>query len=308
MSIDLSFVLTVYNKQAYLGNTIAALRNQRGDFSREFFFVDDCSTDDSIAVIEKQTQEMANVKIIRNTDNMGPSVRLNQGVRQARGEYLYLLDADDIIPNNAAEKMLALLKKERADVIYGRCKKSYGKAEHLLGAAIQGDPPYTVSDRPLEYILKGGFVRMGLMTTKSLYAASGGCDERIFIQDESLPIRLCAKANKLIDYSGLVLYWIARGEDKASANEVQLHHDGFLAYRHAADEIRPMPESIQNRLMMKMVSVTWKSVRLVHRRPYFTTYFMDYLISRIRKTATPQALERANRFFSRVSGVRRLDS
>jgi len=308
MSVDLSFVLTVYNKQAYLGNTIASLRNQRGDFSREYLFVDDCSTDDSIAVIEKQTQGMANVTIIRNADNMGPSVRLNQGARQARGDYLYLLDADDIIPNNAAEKMLALLKKERADVIYGQCKKSHARGEHLLGAAIQGDPPYTVSDRPLEHILKGGFVRMGLMTTKTLYAASGGCDERIFIQDESLPIRLCAKANKLIDYSGIVLYWIAQGEGKASANEVQLHHDGYWAYRYAVDEIRPMPESIKNRLMMKMVSVTWKSARILHRRPYLTTHFRDYLFSKMRKKATPQALQRANLFFSRVSGVRRMDS
>ncbi|MCJ8500740.1 glycosyltransferase family 2 protein [Desulfatitalea alkaliphila] len=308
MPVDLSFVLTVYNKQAYLADTIASLRDQRGDFTREYLFVDDCSTDDSITVIEKQTQGMANVTIIRNTDNMGPSVRLNQGARHARGDYLYLLDADDIIPTNAAEKMLALLKKERADIIYGQCKKCHGRGEHLLGATIQDDPPYTVSDRPLEYILKGGFVRMGLMTTKSLYAASGGCDERIFIQDESLPIRLCAKANMLIDYSGIVLYWIAQGEGKASANEVQLHHDGFLAYRHAVDEIRPMPKSIKNRLMMKMVSVTWKSARIVYRHPYFTTYFTDYLISKIRKTATPQALERANLFFSRVSGIRRLDS
>lgn len=48
MTIDVSFILTVFNKSRYLVPTIQSLQNQKGDFSREFIFVDDCSTDDSV--------------------------------------------------------------------------------------------------------------------------------------------------------------------------------------------------------------------------------------------------------------------
>ena len=41
MSIDISFVLTVYIKSNYMEHTIRSLQNQKGDFSREFVFVDD---------------------------------------------------------------------------------------------------------------------------------------------------------------------------------------------------------------------------------------------------------------------------
>ena len=41
MCIDVSFVLTVYNKNNYLEHTIRSLQNQKGDFSWEFVFVDD---------------------------------------------------------------------------------------------------------------------------------------------------------------------------------------------------------------------------------------------------------------------------
>ncbi len=308
MALDLSFILTVYNKQDFLENTIASLLRQHGDFSREFIFVDDHSSDDSVSLIQQLTRSVENVTVLSNSDNRGPSVRLNQGVRQARGDYLYLLDADDIIPINAAEKMLGILRREKAGVIYGRSKKVFDDGRSVLGDEIEGSPPYRVAENPLAYILQqGGFVRMGLMTTRAVYLAAGGCDERIFIQDESLPIRLCAKAGRLVDYDATVLYWIAQGDGKASSNEVQLHHDGFLAYRNAIEEIRPIPAAIKNKLSVKMVAMAWKSTRQVQKFPYLSVHFRDYLVSKLTGRAGAAALTRANRFFEQVGGVRRME-
>lgn len=307
MALDLSFILTVYNKQDFLENTIASLLRQQGSFSREFIFVDDHSSDDSVSLIQRLTRSMENVTVLCNGDNRGPSVRLNQGVRQARGAYLYLLDADDIIPINAAEKMLGILRREKADVIYGRSKKVFGDGRSVLGDKIEGAPPYRVTENPLAYILKGGFVRMGVMATRAVYLAAGGCDERIFIQDESLPIRLCAKADRLVDYDAMVLYWIAQGDGKASSNEVQLHHDGFLAYKNAIEEIRPMPAAIRNKLSVKMVAMAWKSTRQVQKSPYFSVHFRDYLVAKLTGRTGAAALTRANLFFEQVGGVRRME-
>lgn len=307
MTIDVSFILTVFNKSRYLVPTIQSLQNQKGDFSREFIFVDDCSTDDSVAVIEQNTRSTDHVTIIRNSDNKGPSIRLNQGAWQARGRLLYLLDADDIVPNNAAVKMREILLREQAEVIYGRHCSIYSSLHEFVDQPIAGNPPYVVSHQPLTYIMKkGGFVRMGMMATKDLYLRSGGCDEQIFIQDESLPIRLCAAAAKLIDYSATVLFWIASGEGKNSANELQLHHDGFLAYRNAISGIRTLSEKEKRILENKMVSVAWKSIRLIQPFPYTSRLFADYVISKIMKKTGRAAIRRVEKLYSGMEGVRRL--
>ena len=108
MAIAISYILTVYNKENYLKNTLASLRSQSGNFEKEFIFVDDCSTDNSVELIKQETKGWNNVKIIRNGENKGPSIRLNQGVQYATGKYLYLLDSDDIIPTNSAARISQL--------------------------------------------------------------------------------------------------------------------------------------------------------------------------------------------------------
>ena len=50
-----SFVVPVYNKAAYLPDVLAAIRAQRGDFAWQYIFVDDGSTDDSLAILERLT-------------------------------------------------------------------------------------------------------------------------------------------------------------------------------------------------------------------------------------------------------------
>lgn len=308
MSIEISYILTIFNKQNYLADTIQSLRNQKGDFTYEVIFVDDCSADNSISVIVQESAGMENVKIIRNTDNKGPSIRLNQGVKEASGKYVYLLDGDDLIPRNSTLKMVELLKKETAEIIYGKHSYFSDNVESIKKTVIPDDEPYTVSNNPLDYIMKGGFVRMGLITTKELFMKSGGCDEQVFVQDESLPISLCSKAKKLIDYSATVLYMPAGKSDrgKVSSNEAQLHHDGFLAYSNALKTIRPMSNKVKNSLELKMISVCWKSVRITERNPYFTVFFFDYLKSKILKKAAPGALIRAANFFKHLPGVRRI--
>ena len=76
--IDVSFVMTVYNKEYYLPSVIRALLNQTGLKNPEYIFVDDVSTDKSVEIIREMTKGIKNVKIFANTENRGISVRINQ--------------------------------------------------------------------------------------------------------------------------------------------------------------------------------------------------------------------------------------
>src|SRR5215469_2856265 len=67
--VSISYVITVYNKRQFLPQVIAGLAAQRGDFAREFVFVDDGSTDGSAEEIERLTQGWPELRIIRQTNH-----------------------------------------------------------------------------------------------------------------------------------------------------------------------------------------------------------------------------------------------
>ena len=122
--IDVSFVMTVYNKERYLPSVLKALLNQTGLKNPEFIFCDDVSKDRSVEIIEEMTKGIPNVKIFKNTENRGISVRINQGIAAAEGKYIRMLDSDDIFPLDSTEKMIALAEKYNADMVYGKFIKT----------------------------------------------------------------------------------------------------------------------------------------------------------------------------------------
>jgi len=185
--VKISFIITVFNKEKELPATIASILRQTIDIARddiEYIFVDDASKDSSIQVIENGFKEIDNIHIIQNQDNLGPSIRLNQGAMAASGEYLFLMDADDILINDALQVMYNAACKENADFVFGFQKKSELSQEQLLEKTLPLDTNYQLSAKPLDTVLDGKYVRMSYLVANELYTKSKGADERIFIQDE----------------------------------------------------------------------------------------------------------------------------
>ena len=86
-----SVVIPLYNKEHYIEATIRSVLNQTcRDF--EVLVVDDGSRDNSLALARKF--ESDRVRIIPQ-ENQGVSVARNTGIRNARGEFICFLDADD---------------------------------------------------------------------------------------------------------------------------------------------------------------------------------------------------------------------
>ena len=129
--IDVSFVMTVYNKEKFLPSVLKALLNQSGLKNPEFIFVDDVSQDRSVEIIEEMTKGLPNVQIVRNSKNQGISIRINQGIALAHGKYVRMLDSDDIFPIDSTERMIALAEEYDADMVYGTFTKTGKLAEEL---------------------------------------------------------------------------------------------------------------------------------------------------------------------------------
>src|SRR5690606_9556637 len=91
-----SVVVAAYGHGRYIGE---ALRSVEAQTLREWecIVVDDASTDDTPAVVRDFTVRDPRFRCVRLGRNRGVSVARNTGLREARGEYVQLLDADDLI-------------------------------------------------------------------------------------------------------------------------------------------------------------------------------------------------------------------
>ena len=171
---DVSFVMTVYNKEYYLPAVLKALLNQTGLKNPEYIFVDDLSKDRSVEIIEEMTRGIENVTIVRKDKNEGISISINRGIALARGEWVRMLDSDDIFPLNSTEKMLELANKHHADMVYGQFTKTGKEPMEIAAEMMPDDFDYSYKKDALRAVLKGRFTRMGQLIRRSVLQKAGG--------------------------------------------------------------------------------------------------------------------------------------
>lgn len=84
-----------YNCEKYLPESIESILNQSFK-DLELIIIDDCSTDNSLKIIKNYGEKDKRIKIIKNKHNSGASQSRNNGLTLAEGEYIAILDSDDI--------------------------------------------------------------------------------------------------------------------------------------------------------------------------------------------------------------------
>ena len=120
MSISVSVVIPVYGVEKYIERCVRSLFEQTLD-SIEYIFVDDCTPDNSIAVMEKvlaeYPQRQDQVKIIRHEVNQGVGAARNHGVAACTGDYVIHCDPDDWVDLNMYEKLYNKAVETDADMV-----------------------------------------------------------------------------------------------------------------------------------------------------------------------------------------------
>ena len=120
----ISVIIPVFNAEKSIGNTLASVKNQtcRGKF--EIIIINDGSTDGSAAEIEKFRLQNADMNIqVIHQENQGVSAARNVGLKMAKGEFIALLDADDIWLPEKTEKQLPYLNGEKANLDFISCRR-----------------------------------------------------------------------------------------------------------------------------------------------------------------------------------------
>src|SRR5262245_18391137 len=86
--IQVSVVIPCYNAARFVARAIESAQEQKGIGLVEVVVVDDGSIDGSADLLERLTQNLPRVSILRNQRNFGPGVSRNRGIEMAKGEWV----------------------------------------------------------------------------------------------------------------------------------------------------------------------------------------------------------------------------
>lgn len=117
-NILVSVIVPVYNPGIYFKRFLRSLQNQTLK-DIEIIFVDDCSTDDSIAMIEEASKTDPRIRLIRNETNLGPGPCRNKGIELAQGQYLSFADPDDTMAEDMLEQLYKKTENGTIEIVKG---------------------------------------------------------------------------------------------------------------------------------------------------------------------------------------------
>lgn len=112
----ISVIIPVYNVEQYLHECVDSVLGQTYQ-NFEIILVNDGSTDSSGMLCEEYAEQDDRIRVIHK-ENGGASAARNVGLDMMKGEYVYFLDSDDWLDNKAFEKILKIMHKENADVVF----------------------------------------------------------------------------------------------------------------------------------------------------------------------------------------------
>lgn len=182
-----SILVTVYNREAYLGACLESiLSSTYSDF--EVVVVDDASSDRSVAIAGEFEQRDARIRVHRNSENLGDYPNRNRAAGLARGKYLKYLDADDLIYPHSLEVYVEAMEHFPAAAL-GLSLNVIDPAEpfpyvtesaevirsHFLGRSVLGVGPSAA------------------MIRRDAFEAIGGFSGRQFIGDSELWLKLALR-------------------------------------------------------------------------------------------------------------------
>jgi glycosyltransferase involved in cell wall biosynthesis len=113
-----SVIIPVYNTEKYLTKCLDSVCNQTL-VDIEIICINDCSTDNSLKILQDYAQKDTRIKIIDFKENKGVSIARNTGIDFSNGEYIGFVDSDDYIDLDFYEKLYNKAIETSADVVKG---------------------------------------------------------------------------------------------------------------------------------------------------------------------------------------------
>jgi teichuronic acid biosynthesis glycosyltransferase TuaG len=208
MEPEISVIIPTYNAGLYIKQCIESVLKQKSS-NIEIIVVDDCSTDHTRDIVMQFDSKIVNY-ICLDENFGGPSKPRNIGVTIAKGQFLIMLDADDLLINNSIDRRVDILKSDE-NLAFVFCDgirfsgdtadydhtfhSKYPHLHKILFEIGKKSPVKIPSLKAYRGLAKGDFILpSGLAVRKSVYEEVGRYDESVTNgQDLDMSLRIVDK-------------------------------------------------------------------------------------------------------------------
>lgn len=215
----LSIIIPVYNGETTIVRCLESIWSQGMPWDTyEVICVNDCSTDNTVSVIEEQQKVHANLRLYSNEENLRAGGSRNRGVREAKGEYILFIDADDYFHPGAVKKMMEYQMKHRLDILmYDFAREYEGLPSEKLVHEFPNHEVLTGEQFLLSNSVPFGpckfFFKKSLMVEKNIFF-----EENVCCEDVDWTHRLVLNSTS-VQYLPILLSHVVINDLSTTANE-----------------------------------------------------------------------------------------
>lgn len=197
-----SVIVPIYNMESkgFLRDLLRSLERQTLD-DIELILVDDCSTDNSLAILSEFARERENAVLIELESNGRQGAARNVGLEHARGRYIGFVDGDDVVDSQYFSALLGLIEARSADiavapfVLVDEQLSPLSGLEQQVSEADSGD---ITPESRAHLILSPAHVVCSLYR-RSLFDSCGlRFPEGVFFEDNPTCFRLLCQAKSIV--------------------------------------------------------------------------------------------------------------
>lgn len=208
--IKISVIMPVYNAEKFLKQSVESVLNQSLK-EIELICVDDGSTDNSLNILNEY-KELDNRVVIIKQKNLNAGAARNNAFKQAKGEFIHFLDADDWLNLKAYEKLYNLMKNSDADLavfLYTRFNNITSETNN-----VKLFPGEIGSHREVNFIQNyKNFCDTSVVPWNKLFRKSylkkidAKFDEIVCANDRAFYFQTITQAKKIINFSEYLIYY-----------------------------------------------------------------------------------------------------
>jgi len=233
MDHRLSIIIPCYNCKSTLGEAIGSIYEQHLSIPFEIVIVDDCSTDGTGVVVENLSKEHSEIRYFCNKKNQGGGFTRNVAVEKSKGDLIFCLDGDDVLPAGMLQKMVEYMLVNVCDgvvfeqsVFFTSTKELSDKIDDKLQSFTKKSLPITFSDL---FVQNGNcyLTLVNFLYTKEAFFRAGGYPVNHGFDTQGFGFRFLSVNNKTLICPGS--YYYHRQNLKGRSYFDRVYEQGLLS-------------------------------------------------------------------------------
>lgn len=192
----IAVITPVFNAEKFIGDCMrsVALSTTSSNLFIEHIVADAYSTDNSWNII--QDIKLPHLRSLRLEKNYGPSEARNLAIKQTDADFLFCLDADDVIFQNSLKSLFEYIEMQKSDWIYGDFLRTNENLSYLLGQDYYGYQFENSGDLLTSMFSGKHFFQQNCFYRKQIFDSVGGFDNQIEVgEDFDLFIRFALEGH-----------------------------------------------------------------------------------------------------------------